>query len=49
MTLLNLNLSVIAHWLWMFCGRNNNVHINHINERKLRAVHNAEVNLFDEL
>ena len=33
----------------MFCGRQTNARINHIQERALRAVYNDEISLFEEL
>ena len=33
----------------VFCGRQTNVHINHILEMALRAVYNDEISYFEEL
>lgn len=35
--------------VWMFCGRETNVRMNHIREGAMRALHNDEIGTFEEL
>ena len=39
----------ICMFVWMFCSRNSNNRINHMNERALRIVYNDHSSTFEDL